>query len=255
MIAGWINGKKVQGNIILDSKTEKAKSYFPILNTTQGTRFLFLGIFVTIMSLVVVGAVIFLNLPVANAFNIRVEQLFMQSQALPVGNEIKLLEILAGSGTAFSEVLSSYRFIIFVLLIFATALLLSSLIFILTIITLNNRLREVERAGLQINSLIINREESAVYLNNMEFSLTGASFEALSVLCEARMDDDFLTGLDVESIITGKSISDCDEAAGATRIKRLRDSLGNQILSQTLIRNFSKRGYMLSIDKEVIKII
>ena len=69
------------------------------------------------------------------------------------------------------------------------------------------------------------------------------------------MDDDFLTGLDVESIITGKSISDCDEAAGATRIKRLRDSLGNQILSQTLIRNFSKRGYMLSIDKEVIKII
>ena len=69
------------------------------------------------------------------------------------------------------------------------------------------------------------------------------------------MDDDFLTGLDVASIITGKSISDCDEAAGATRIKRLRDSLGNQILSQTLIRNFSKRGYMLSIDKEVIKII
>jgi hypothetical protein len=69
------------------------------------------------------------------------------------------------------------------------------------------------------------------------------------------MDEDFLSGLDVESIITGKSISDCDEAAGATRIKRLRDSLGNQILSQTLIRNFSKRGYMLSIDKEVIKII
>jgi DNA-binding response OmpR family regulator len=89
----------------------------------------------------------------------------------------------------------------------------------------------------------------------MEFGLTNASFEALSVLCEARMDDDFLSGIEVESIITGKNALDCEEAAGATRIKRLRDSLGNQILSQTLIRNFSKRGYMLSIDKNVIKII
>jgi hypothetical protein len=225
------------------------------LNASQGTRALYIGIFLIIFILVAFGVIIFSNLPVANAFNIRVEQLFLRSHDLPLGNEIKLLEILAGSGTAFSDVLSSYRLIIFVLLIFATALLITSLGLIVTIVMLNNRLKEVERVGLQINSLVINREESSVYLNNMEFGLTAASFEALSVLCEARMDDDFLSGIEVESIITGKNALDCEEAAGATRIKRLRDSLGNQILSQTLIRNFSKRGYMLSIDKDVIKII
>ena len=225
------------------------------LNASQGTRVLYIGIFLIIFILVAFGVVIFSNLPVANAFNIRVEQLFLQSHDLPLGNEIKLLEILAGSGTAFSDVLFSYRLIIFVLLIFATALLITSVGLIVTIVMLNNRLKEVERVGLQINSLVINREESSVYLNNMEFGLTTASFEALLVLCEARMDDDFLSGIEVESIITGKNALDCEEAAGATRIKRLRDSLGNQILSQTLIRNFSKRGYMLSVDKDVIKII
>ena len=243
-------------NIISNFNSSKRNRLFLLnLDAAQGTRILRLGVFITISILIVVGLIIFSNLPVANAFNIKVEQLFTQSTDLPLGNEIKLLEILAGSGTAFSEVLSSYRFIIFVLLIFATCLLLTSLIFILTILNLNNRLREVERSGLQINSLIINREESAVYLNNMEFSLTSASFEALAVLCEARMDDDFLSGVEVESIITGKTETDCDEAAGATRIKRLRDSLGNQIISQTLVRNFSKKGYMLSLDKDVIKII
>ena len=248
--------KKLLENIISNFNGSKNNRLFFInLDAAHGTRILRLGVFITVSILIVVGIIIFSNLPVANAFNIKVEQLFTQSTDLPMGNEIKLLEILAGSGTAFSEVLSSYRFIIFVLLIFATCLLLTSLIFILTILNLNNRLREVERSGLQINSLIINREESAVYLNNMEFSLTSASFEALAVLCEARMDDDFLSGVEVESIITGKTETDCDEAAGATRIKRLRDSLGNQIISQTLVRNFSKKGYMLSLDKDVIKII
>ena len=245
----------MQGNIISDFKSDKSKLYFSIFNTSQGNRVIFIGIFIIFLILIVVGFILFSNLPDANSFNLRVEQLFLQSEDLPLGNEIKLLEILAGSGTAFSDVLESYRFIIFVLLIFATSLLLTSLIFILTIVALNNRLREVERAGLQINSLIINRAESVVYINDMEFDLTGASFEALAVLCEARMDGDFLSGVEVESIITGKNTTDCDEAAGATRIKRLRDSLGNQIISQTLIRNFSKRGYMLSIHKDVIKII
>ena len=75
------------------------------------------------------------------------------------------------------------------------------------------------------------------------------------VLCEARMDEDYLSGANIESIITGKKITDCEEAAGATRIKRLRDSLGNQIVSELLIRNVSGKGYMLSIDKSVIEII
>jgi DNA-binding winged helix-turn-helix (wHTH) protein len=48
---------------------------------------------------------------------------------------------------------------------------------------------------------------------------------------------------------------DCEEAAGATRIKRLRDTLGNQMISELLIRNIARRGYMLSIDKDVIRMV
>ena len=76
--------------------------------------------------------------------------------------------------------------------------------------------------------------------------------ETLSVLAEARMDDDVLNGAEIEAVISGRLASDCDEAAGATRIKRLRDTLGNQLVSELLIKNIARRGYILSIDKSVI---
>ena len=69
------------------------------------------------------------------------------------------------------------------------------------------------------------------------------------------MDDEFISGVDLEAMITGKDKSDCEEAAGATRIKRLRDHLGNQIVSELLIKTISRKGYMLSIDKDVIKMV
>jgi len=59
----------------------------------------------------------------------------------------------------------------------------------------------------------------------------------------------------LESVIAGKSVTDCDEAAGATRVKRLRDSLGNQMMSTLLIKNVARRGYVLAIDKDVIEMI
>ena len=69
------------------------------------------------------------------------------------------------------------------------------------------------------------------------------------------MDDDVLSGSEIESVISGRNASDCEEAAGATRIKRLRDTLGNQIVSELLVKNIARRGYMLAIDKDVIKVI
>lgn len=69
------------------------------------------------------------------------------------------------------------------------------------------------------------------------------------------MDDDVMSGAEIEGVISGKSAVDCDEAAGATRIKRLRDTLGNQIVSELLVKNIARRGYMLAIDKEVIKVL
>lgn len=246
-VTGLHQGKTVPDNTTSDSRRKR--------QLLQGNLVVNLGIVAVVAILLIAAVILFLNLPDANAFNTRVERIFVENGNLNSGAEIKLLEILAQSGTAFSNTLSSYRFVIFVLLMFSTALLVASLVFLMTIIGLNRRMSEVERAGIQINSLIVSRDEQMVFLNNMEFRLTEAACETLSVLCEARMDDEFLSGIEIESMITGKMQGDCDEAAGATRIKRLRDTLGNQIVSELLVRNISRKGYMLAIDKDVIRMV
>jgi len=220
-----------------------------------GSKVVAIGIATIVLILLVAAVLLFMNLPDANAFNARVEQIFTENNDLTNNAEIKLLEILAQSGTSFSDTLTSYRMVIFVLLVFATSLLLAALVFLVTIIALNKRMGEIERTGIQVSSLLISREENTVYLNNMEFKLTEAAIETLSVLAEARMDEELLSGSEIEGVISGRPASDCDEAAGATRIKRLRDSLGNQMVSELLVKNIARRGYMLSIDKDVIKMV
>jgi len=220
-----------------------------------GNRIVVAGIAAIVLILAVAAVLLFINLPDANAFNMRVEQLFVENDNLTSNAEIKLLEILAGSGTAFSDTLASYRFVIFVLLIFATALLVAAVAFLVMLIALNRRMGRIERQGIEVNSLTISRDQKAVYLNDFEFKLTDAAIETLSVLAEARMDDEVLTGAEIEGVISGRSAADCDEAAGATRIKRLRDTLGNQMMSELLVKNIARKGYVLAIDKDVIRMI
>jgi len=218
----------------------------------SGNRVVALGIGAVVAILVIAAGVLFYTLPGANAFNDRVERIFLEND-LTADAEIKLLEILAQSGTAFADTLTSYRVVIFVLLVFATALLIAALVFLVTIMTLNRRMAQIERTGIQVRSLTISREEKAVYINDMAFTLTDATIETLSVLAEARMDEDVLSGVEIEAMITGKNAADCDEAAGATRIKRLRDALGNQMVSELLVKNISRKGYMLAVDKQIIQ--
>ncbi len=220
-----------------------------------GSRTVSIGIAAIVAILAVAAAVLFWNLPDANAFNARVERLFVESDGLTSPAEIKLLEILAQSGTAFSETLDSYRFVIFVLLVFAACLLIAAVAFLIMLITMNKRMGQIERKGIEVNSLLISRDQNVVYLNNFEFKLTEAAIETLSVLAEARMDDEVLSGAEIEGVISGRPASDCDEAAGATRIKRLRDTLGNQMISELLVKNIARRGYMLAIDKDVIRMV
>ncbi len=221
----------------------------------SGTRLVPLGIAAIVAILLIASILLFLTLPDANAFNMRVEQLFIENDDLTSQADIKLLEILAQSGTAFSDTLTSYRTIIFVLLVFATALLVAALVFLVMLAALNRRMAQIEHAGIQVSSLLVSREENTVYLNNMGFKLTDAAMETLSVLAEARMDDDVLSGAEIEAMVSGRLASDCEEAAGATRIKRLRDTLGNQMVSELLVKNIARRGYMLSVDKDVIKMV
>lgn len=233
----------MQDKIISASSTLKA-----------GNRVLGYGIAAIVLILALAAFFLFRALPSANAFNDRVERIFIDN-ALTGQAEITLLEILAQSGTAFSETLTSYRIVIFVLLVVSTALLIATLGFFITLLTLNRRVSEIDKQGIQVASLLISRDERIVVLNDMEFKLTDAAIETLSVLAEARMDGDILSGSELEGVIQGRSSADCDEAAGATRIKRLRDSLGNQMVSEILVKNISRKGYVLSIDKDVIKMI
>jgi DNA-binding winged helix-turn-helix (wHTH) protein len=219
-----------------------------------GNRVVAFGITAIVVILLGAALFLFLNLPDANAFNARVERIFVENK-LTAGAEIKLLEILAQSGTSFSEVLTSYRMVVFVLLVFSTALLIASLVFLVMLIALNRRISAIQRSGIQVSSLMISRESRAVYINDLEFQLTEAALETLSVLAEARMDDEVLTGVQIESVISGRSEADCDEAAGATRVKRLRDTLGNQLVSELLVKTIARRGYVLAVGKETIRMI
>ena len=231
----------------------------PTISVTEarrsGNRIVVFGIAAIVLILMAAGVLLLLTLPDANAFNARVEQLFIENDTLTGQAEIKLLEILAGSGTAFGQTLASYRMVIFVLLVFASAMLIAALVFLILLVGLNRRMGEIERSGIQVTSLLISREEKTVYLNNLEFTLTQAAMETLSVLAEARMDDDVLTGAELEAMVSGRNAADCEEAAGATRIKRLRDTLGNQMVSALLVKNIAKRGYMLAIEKDVIRMV
>ena len=214
-----------------------------------------IGIAAIVLVLTSAALFLFLNLPGANAFNSKVEQLFVDNNDLTSGAEIKLLEILAQSGTSFAEVLQSYRFVIFVLLAFSTALLIAALVFLVTIIALNRRISTIQKSGIQVASMLISREARAVYINDLEFQLTEAAMETIAVLAEARLDDEVLTGAQIEAVISGRNEADCDEAAGATRIKRLRDTLGNQLVSELLVKTIARRGYVLAVAKDAIRMI
>ena len=64
-----------------------------------------------------------------------------------------------------------------------------------------------------------------------------------------------MTGAQIEAVISGRSEADCDEAAGATRAKRLRDALGNQLVSELLVKTIARRGYVLAVGKDAIRMV
>ena len=219
-----------------------------------GQRVVAVGIAAVVAVLLAMAVLLYLGLPDATAFNRSVERLFVEND-LTSGGEIKLLEILAQSGTTFAEVLRTYRFVIFALMAFSAGLLVAAVVFLATIVTLNRRISAIQKSGIQVARLVVNREARAVTINDHEFQLTEAALETLAVLAEARLDDEVLTGAQIEAVISGRHESDCEEAAGATRIKRLRDALGNQLVAELLVKTVARRGYALSVGRDVIRMV
>ncbi|MGB0440835.1 MAG: hypothetical protein ACPGFC_12150, partial [Paracoccaceae bacterium] len=98
-----------------------------LTDTRRSTlRTLTYGIAAILTLLVGTAAWLLLTLPDARAFDARVEQLFVENADLTTQTDIKLLEILAQSGTAFADTLANYRMVITVLLIFAAAMLVAA---------------------------------------------------------------------------------------------------------------------------------
>ena len=160
-----------------------------VSDTRRATsRVILYGVGAVVAVLLVCGGWLLWALPDANAFNAHVETLFATSDGLTSPTEIKLLEILAQSGTAFADTLANYRMVIFVLMIFATGLMVSALVFLVMLVAVNRRMAQIEATGLQVSSLLISRAENLVILNNMEFKLTDAAMETIATLAEARID-------------------------------------------------------------------
>ena len=231
------------------SDTDTAKAAFD-----APRRLVTIGLGAVVAILALAGAFLLLALPSPGAFDARVERLFIENADLTSAVEVKLLEILAQSGTAFADTLASYRMVIFVLLLATTGLLVTSLAFLVILLNQSRSLREIERKGIRINSLVLDRETRTVAINDMEFHLTEAAMETLAVLAEARLDGDLLSGAEIEAMITGKNALECDEGSGVTRIKRLRDALGGQMVAALLVRTVAKKGYALAVEPEAIRL-
>lgn len=189
---------------------------------------------------------VLLRLPDPQVFNANVERIFIETD-LSSQAEIKLLEVLAASGSLFEESMGLYTQIITALLLLCFALLLVALGLLILNLDLRARNREVEARTLSVNQIRLNRAENYVQLNDQRFKLTASNLETLAVLLEARLDDEYLSGASLEAIVSGKPEGQCEEAAGAVRIKRLRDQLGNQLVSELLLRHVSGRGYTLDV--------
>lgn len=128
------------------------------------------------------------------------------------------------------------------------------LVFFVMLIIMNWCMVQIEKFGIQVNFLLISCDEKKVYLNNMGFKLMDVVFEIFLILVEVWMDDDVLLGIELEVIIFGKFQVDCEEVVGVICIKCLCDVLGNQMVSEFLVKNIVWCGYMLGIDKLVIKV-
>lgn len=196
---------------------------------------------------------VLLRLPDPQVFNANVERIFVETD-LSSQAEIKLLEVLAASGSLFEESMGLYTQIITASLLLCFALLLVALGLLVLNLDLRARNREVEARTLSVNQIRLNRAENYVQLNDQRFKLTASNLETLAVLLEARLDDEYLSGSSLEAIVSGKPEGQCEEAAGAVRIKRLRDQLGNQLVSELLLRHVSGRGYTLDVPAARVEI-
>lgn len=196
---------------------------------------------------------LFFKLPDPTIFNANVERIFVETD-FTSQTEIRLLEVLAASGSLFESSLQLQSQVIVTLMLLTFALVIVSAGLLAANLSMRQHIKEFKSRALRANAIAIRREDNSVLINDDRFSLTRSNIDTLALFLEARMDADYLTAIDLEALMSGKPPHDCDEAAGVMRIKRLRDALGNQIISELLVKHVPGKGYFLDIPKDQIKL-
>ena len=127
-----------------------------------------IGLAAIVAILAISAVLLFVNLPDGDAFNSAIREIFVNrpTSATPRRNA-RCSRSSPKPAPPFSGVLASYRAVMFVLMVFAAALLIACLVFLVTIVTLNRRIGEIERRGIQVSSMILSREERVVLINNL----------------------------------------------------------------------------------------
>lgn len=222
------------------------------LNIRQDKIFLI----VIILGLLLIGLAfgsLYFAVPDPQVFNDAVELIFLEND-FAQQTDLKLLEVLAQSGSLFERSIALYSkiiltlfFVVFTIMVICVALILSN-------IEHRKQFNLLQATSFKAHSIDLVRIESSVKINDDWFQLTAGNIETLSVLLECGLDGDYVTGIQLESIISGKNESECDDNAGAMRIKRLRENLGSQIISTKLIRHIPSRGYQINSPRENIHI-
>ena len=208
-----------------------------------------IGLILTVLAF----CLLYFMVPDPQVFNNRIENIFIEND-FTNQVEIKLLEVLAQSGSLFENSIALYSRIIFTLFFVVLTVMMICVGLIFSNIELRKQFGLLQSTSLNAQSIELLRSENSVQINGDWFQLSESNIETLSVLLECGLDGEYINALSLESIISGKNKTDCDDNAGAMRIKRLRDNLGGQIISSNLIRHVPSKGYQIICSKNNIKL-
>jgi len=208
-----------------------------------------IGLILTVLAF----CLLYFMVPDPQVFNNRIENIFIEND-FTNQVEIKLLEVLAQSGSLFENSIALYSRIIFTLFFVVLTIMMICVGLIFSNIELRKQFGLLQSTSLNAQSIELLRSENSVQINGDWFQLSESNIETLSVLLECGLDGEYINALSLESIISGKNKSDCDDNSGAMRIKRLRDNLGGQLISSKLIKHVPSKGYQIICPKSNIKL-
>ena len=127
------------------------------------------------------------RLPDPSVFNANVERIFVETD-LSSQADIKLLEVLAASGSLFESSLNLYREIILTLLVLSITLVVTSIGLLLANLSIRQQFNELKTRALNPLSVELLREQNLVRINEDNFTLTKGNIETLALFMEARQD-------------------------------------------------------------------